>query len=300
MYVWNSLAVLAVVSKSAEKSKHSSWSNIKHQPTFNCIKTSWPISGCTDIHNSFQVWQIAWHHCMLLLAVVVCESARRISRSSSKQKVDKIYNWKRLSLKHAKRMQMHMNSCTVVSRCIQTYKSAFYPQVLMVAEKPSIVKIIAEHLSKGRCRTSKGISRACQTYEFITWCDALGETKCKFIQTSSVGHVFNLSFEKQKELQTIPVLHCANSKRGSTQELVLGATSFIILLKSILVNKIEADQFIKVFLFEPKSTTTTNKILPQQTKAKPRSSTTVNPQPHQEKSKSVVWLKIRPPNFHYC
>ena len=58
---------------------------------------------------------------------------------------------------------MHMNSCAVVSRYIQTYKSAF-------AEKPSIAKIIAEHLSKGRCRTSKGISRACQTYEFITWC----------------------------------------------------------------------------------------------------------------------------------
>ena len=33
MYVWNSLAVLVVVSESAEKSKHSSWSNIKHQPT---------------------------------------------------------------------------------------------------------------------------------------------------------------------------------------------------------------------------------------------------------------------------
>ena len=112
MCVWNSLAVLVVVSESAEKSKHSSWSNIKHQPTFNCIKTSWPVSGCTDIHNSFQVWQIAWHHCMLLLAVVVRQSASRISRSSSKQRVDKICKWKRLSLKHPKNMHMHMNSCT--------------------------------------------------------------------------------------------------------------------------------------------------------------------------------------------
>ena len=45
IYVWSFFAVLVVVSKSAEKSKHSSWSNIQRQPTFNCIKTSWPISG---------------------------------------------------------------------------------------------------------------------------------------------------------------------------------------------------------------------------------------------------------------
>ena len=45
MYGGNFLAVLVVVSESAEKSKHSLLSNIKRQPTFNCVKTSWPISG---------------------------------------------------------------------------------------------------------------------------------------------------------------------------------------------------------------------------------------------------------------
>jgi len=40
------------------------------------------------------------------------------------------------------------------------------PGVLMVAEKPSIAKIITEHLSGGQYRQRKGASRACQTYEF--------------------------------------------------------------------------------------------------------------------------------------
>ena len=39
MYGGNFLAVLVVASESAEKSKRSSWSNIKHQPTFDYIKT---------------------------------------------------------------------------------------------------------------------------------------------------------------------------------------------------------------------------------------------------------------------
>ena len=37
-YVWNFFAVLVVVSESAEKSKHSSWSSIQRQPTFHYIK----------------------------------------------------------------------------------------------------------------------------------------------------------------------------------------------------------------------------------------------------------------------
>ena len=39
MYDGNVLAVLVVVSEPAEKSKHSSWSSIKHQPTFDYIRT---------------------------------------------------------------------------------------------------------------------------------------------------------------------------------------------------------------------------------------------------------------------
>jgi len=41
------------------------------------------------------------------------------------------------------------------------------PAVLMVAEKPSIAKIITEHLSGGRYKQRRGPSHACQTYEFV-------------------------------------------------------------------------------------------------------------------------------------
>lgn len=37
-----------------------------------------------------------------------------------------------------------------------------FSKVLMIAEKPSVAKMIAEHLSGGRLRTRKGQSRALQ------------------------------------------------------------------------------------------------------------------------------------------
>ncbi|CAD7922143.1 unnamed protein product [Amoebophrya sp. A25] len=74
------------------------------------------------------------------------------------------------------------------------------PAVLMVAEKPSIAKVIAEHLSGGRYRTRRGVSRACQTYEFVChFAPARG--RCRLIVTSVIGHVFGLTFKKQKGLR---------------------------------------------------------------------------------------------------
>lgn len=70
------------------------------------------------------------------------------------------------------------------------------PKVMMVAEKPSVCKMIAEHLSGGRMRMKKGVSRACQIYEFITWFPPAGQ-KCKLQVTSVVGHVFGLDFNKE-------------------------------------------------------------------------------------------------------
>merc|ERR1740123_857040 len=69
------------------------------------------------------------------------------------------------------------------------------PGVLCVAEKPSVAKMIAEHLSGGRMRFRKGVSRACQVYEFNSWFPPAGE-KCKLLVTSVVGHVFGLDFNK--------------------------------------------------------------------------------------------------------
>merc|ERR1719447_1892282 len=73
------------------------------------------------------------------------------------------------------------------------------PKVLMVAEKPSIAKIVAEHLSNGKLRNRKGISRACQVFEFVGHFEP-AQTRCKIISTSVIGHVFGLSFKQQKGL----------------------------------------------------------------------------------------------------
>ena len=76
-----------------------------------------------------------------------------------------------------------------------------FTKVLMVAEKPSIAKAIAEALG-GRhgARQRRGISRAIPVYEFTS--DKFvpaGGLRCKVIVTSVVGHVFSLSFLEEKE-----------------------------------------------------------------------------------------------------
>ena len=84
------------------------------------------------------------------------------------------------------------------------------PTVLMVAEKPSIAKAIADALSGPRGpRQKRGISRALPVFEFNSNrfspaqnIDEAGEGKnympCKIIVTSVVGHVFSLGFDQQE------------------------------------------------------------------------------------------------------
>ena len=64
----------------------------------------------------------------------------------------------------------------------------------MVAEKPSVAKLLAEHLSGGRMRTRRGQSRANQIFEFIKYFGP-AQQKCKLMVTSVVGHVYGLNFE---------------------------------------------------------------------------------------------------------
>ncbi|CAE7840008.1 TOP3B [Symbiodinium sp. CCMP2592] len=68
------------------------------------------------------------------------------------------------------------------------------PKVLMVAEKPSVAKLVAESLSNGRLRFRKGQSRAVQVFEFVTWFPP-AQQKCRILQTSTIGHIFGLDFE---------------------------------------------------------------------------------------------------------
>ncbi|CAK0893421.1 unnamed protein product [Prorocentrum cordatum] len=83
-----------------------------------------------------------------------------------------------------------------MQRLSQQDHSDDLPRVLMVAEKPSVCKMIAEHLSGGRMRMRKGMSRACQIYEHVGWFPQAGQ-KCRFMTTSVVGHVFGLDFNKE-------------------------------------------------------------------------------------------------------
>eukprot|EP00928_Gymnodinium_smaydae_P089617 TRINITY_DN7354_c0_g2_i1.p1 TRINITY_DN7354_c0_g2~~TRINITY_DN7354_c0_g2_i1.p1 ORF type:complete len:1373 (+),score=227.90 TRINITY_DN7354_c0_g2_i1:530-4120(+) len=76
---------------------------------------------------------------------------------------------------------------------INDHKWDDLPKVLMVAEKPSVCKLIAEYLSGGRMRFRKGQSRAVQTYEFVQWFQPAHQ-KCRICVTSTIGHVFGLDF----------------------------------------------------------------------------------------------------------
>merc|ERR1719199_907157 len=85
----------------------------------------------------------------------------------------------------------------------------------MVAEKPSVCKVLAENLSGGRCCTRRGVSRACQVFEFIDWFPPAGQ-RCKFLQTSVVGHVFGLDFNReddQKARQSLELLFDARTDK---------------------------------------------------------------------------------------
>ena len=80
------------------------------------------------------------------------------------------------------------------------------PRILMVAEKPSIAKAIAEALSKGRngFRQRRGISRALPVYEFTADAPFLAEnsgnaTRAIITVTSVVGHVFSLGFVEEED-----------------------------------------------------------------------------------------------------
>ena len=69
--------------------------------------------------------------------------------------------------------------------------SACSSQVLIVAEKPSVARSIAEFLSNGRMRTRRGIAKMCAVHEFFS---RLGNERVQCRVTSVVGHLFGLDF----------------------------------------------------------------------------------------------------------
>lgn len=92
---------------------------------------------------------------------------------------------------------------------ISENSSSDLTKILMVAEKPSIAKAIADALSHRQPRQRRGISRALPVYEFTT--DKFlpinkdKSTRCLVRVTSVVGHVYSLGFDiDQKETQCDP------------------------------------------------------------------------------------------------
>ena len=69
--------------------------------------------------------------------------------------------------------------------------------VLMVAEKPSLARSLAEILSRRQCHRRKSMCNACDVYEFdgsFPPGDKRGGSHAKFKMTSVCGHVMSLDF----------------------------------------------------------------------------------------------------------
>ena len=69
--------------------------------------------------------------------------------------------------------------------------------VLMVAEKPSLARSLAEILSRKQCRRRKSVCSACDVYEFEGVFPPGGGVKATFKMTSVCGHVMSLDFKPQ-------------------------------------------------------------------------------------------------------
>eukprot|EP00930_Biecheleria_cincta_P004385 TRINITY_DN10529_c1_g1_i1.p1 TRINITY_DN10529_c1_g1~~TRINITY_DN10529_c1_g1_i1.p1 ORF type:complete len:874 (-),score=152.92 TRINITY_DN10529_c1_g1_i1:46-2640(-) len=71
------------------------------------------------------------------------------------------------------------------------------PQVLMVAEKPSVAKLVAEFLCPEgvRLRERRGVASPCPIFEFPAVFPPTGQ-KSVICVTSVIGHIFGLDFDK--------------------------------------------------------------------------------------------------------
>ena len=66
-------------------------------------------------------------------------------------------------------------------------------KVLMVAEKPSLARSLAEILSRKKCRKRRSSCSACDVYEFEGVFPAEGQ-QAAFKMTSVCGHVMSIDF----------------------------------------------------------------------------------------------------------
>lgn len=69
--------------------------------------------------------------------------------------------------------------------------------VLMVAEKPSLARALADILSHKQCRRRKSACNACDVYEYGGTFPPAGNAKATFKMTSVCGHVMTLDFQPQ-------------------------------------------------------------------------------------------------------
>lgn len=76
--------------------------------------------------------------------------------------------------------------------------TAAVASVLVVAEKPSVAKAIADLMSGGRCRVRQppdGLAPMCRYHEFFTHFKPAGG-KCSIRATSVIGHMASLDFNE--------------------------------------------------------------------------------------------------------
>ncbi|CAD7971163.1 unnamed protein product [Amoebophrya sp. A25] len=77
------------------------------------------------------------------------------------------------------------------------------PTVLMIAEKPSIAKVLAEQLGpQGRqpWQRRNTVAKGIATFEYNGYFKEAGRN-CRFVVTSTIGHLFRITFKQQKGLK---------------------------------------------------------------------------------------------------
>ena len=72
------------------------------------------------------------------------------------------------------------------------------PAVLMVAEKPSLARSIAQILSSGASTTRQGTSPVCPVHE---WHGHFQGRPALLKMTATVGHVYSLDFTDEFQVQ---------------------------------------------------------------------------------------------------
>ena len=126
----------------------------------------------------------------------VMKQVKKITRNNNNnQQNKKKKNIKSTSLPYQKPIPGNNN--VNVNNNVKKKRSSGTPRVLCIAEKPSIAKALAFHMSHGKSRErTNNATPMCKIHEFFTYFPPAKE-KCSIICTSVLGHVYGTDFDER-------------------------------------------------------------------------------------------------------